>query len=326
MEAVDGRLSGYNLSEAQADEVREVLYRFALAEKNINLYPEGHSVSRKSLYDLQQALSSYTARYGELILEVLEDGFRHGEQTYARIAGIQDIAHICHRDGIEWLVFLEGLPLEEVSTFLKILNANRNIGDESEGDIVTALWDAQLSFIQYHTSKELWGSEQLADLERIQVGERSSQPQGEPASTTSEEQEQSALEPSFQRLWQLAPEELERTREMVYEEETRDLERDVFEVLLVILTEQEEREDFAVALEIIRESFVRALSKGQFQHACRFLTRFHELREQYRLSGHWALSYLEDFLLIISGSPVLSSLEKHLKQPREMEQSQLESL
>jgi hypothetical protein len=101
---------------------------------------------------------------------------------------------------------------------------------------------------------------------------------------------------------------------MVEAEEARDFDQDVFDVLLVILKEQRESEDFATVLDIIKDSFKRTLAQGDFQYAAKFLGQLNDVRQAYRSSGTWALAHIDDFLLMISGPQVLSVLNDALNK------------
>jgi hypothetical protein len=84
----------------------------------------------------------------------------------------------------------------------------------------------------------------------------------------------------------------------------------------VLLSEQQEREDFTTILEIIRECFSKALSRGQFLYTRKFLLQFHRIRRHYRDQGHWALAHLDDFLLAISRPAIMSALNRYLIRMR----------
>jgi hypothetical protein len=317
-------LSG-EADKAEIQAVEHAISKLVLAVKKTNMYPENHSVSQEAIQELARSLDAFTEHFGDLVLEVLEKGFRYKDCSVETVAGSGDVAYRCYRDGVEWLTFAQGLGRGELKTFVDILNAHRIIGDEDEGDIVTSLWEAGLTHVHYYTGNAVWRDEPVLDLTRFRVMGR---PEREGASSRergSVPEARSVLERTREKyLWQLTREEMERTRRMVQEEESRDFTRDIFDVLLVVLEQQRNEEDVTNALDIIRESLEKALSKGHFRSTCRFLEHFHHIREEYAQEGQWVLAHLDDFLVAISGSRVLSSLHGYTARHQGEDPDQLE--
>ena len=313
--------------KAEIRSVEEVVSKLVLAVKKTNLYPENHAVSREAIEELTLSLEEFTEHFGDLVLEVLGEGFRYKDHHLGAVAGSSDIAYRCYRDGVEWLTFAQGTEKNELKIFVDILNAHQIIGDEDEGDIVTSLWEAGLTRILYYTGQAVWCDEPMLDLNKFRVLGRSLEGGSFSGSAESVPESRSFLERTGERhLWQLTQEELEATRRMVQEEENRDFTGDVFDVLLVILEQQRNEEDVTNALDIIQEGMVKALAKGHFRNTCRFLNQFHRIRRKYIEEGHWVLDHLEDFLVAISGSRVLSSLRSYMNRAQENEPEELEYL
>ena len=101
-------------------------------------------------------------------------------------------------------------------------------------------------------------------------------------------------------MFELSPDEIKRTVQMVHDEEHRNFDADIFDVLLVILKEQREEDDFAVVLDIITESFQNSLERAEFSSVVRFFQKLEELESSYKTNQIWAMPHLEDFKLVIS--------------------------
>ena len=297
----------------QWQEAKAAVDKLILAAKNIAFYPEYHAISQKSVTDCHDHLKTYTDKYGALVLQVGKDELIfQAIPVYRETDKKNNLAYIWYRDGIQWISFTEGIEYAEVLSFLNILKTQRMFEEESKGDMVTGLWEAGLLHIKYSTTNLIWKNEPLLDLNALKVtGEAGPSDRAEAAEEEAEVQS-IATQLRDKALVRISPEEIRATRRMVREEETRNFEQDVFDVLLVLLSEQQDSEDFATVLDIIKESFKRTISQGDFEPAHRFLTQLHRIRENYRHSGTWALAHLDDFLLMISGPQVLAGLKELL--------------
>ncbi|MCF8036775.1 MAG: hypothetical protein K9K62_07875 [Desulfobacteraceae bacterium] len=306
----------------QVHEAEQIVTRLLLAAKNLNLYPDDHAISRRSLRDLHEQLTAFINRYGDLSLEVFKTHLEYeGRQLLPGTDPEQNLAYLCYRDGIQWLIFSEGISATELEEFLKIINTHQVMEEETQGDIVTNLWEADLFNIQYRTNEKIWQNEPLLDLSSLDTA-----PRGEPFAAATGPESVESTSAIDEELWRLAPEEIEKTQRMAAREESRDFNEDVFEVLLVILAEQRAHQDYAHLLEIIYECFVDELAKGDFPRICGFLQNFHATRRTYEADGHWALPYLDDFLHKISGPHGLVPLNTYLTKTYTQDSKQLEAL
>ena len=311
----------------QRQEAKAAVDKLILAAKNIAFYPEYHAVSQKSVTDCHDHLKTYTDKYGAMVLEVKKNELLfQGIPVYRETDKANNLAYLWYRDGIQWISFTEGIEYTEVRAFLNILKTQRMFEEENKGDMVTGLWEAGLLHIKYSTTNLIWKNEPLLDLHALKVtGESGPADQAETAEEEAAVQS-IATQLRDKALIRISPEEIRATRRMVREEETRNFEQDVFDVLLVLLNEQQDSEDFATVLDIIRESFKRTINQGEFEPAYRFLTQLNRIRENYRHSGTWALAHLDDFLLMISGPQVLSGLKELLSGLKSRDISQKAAL
>lgn len=309
-------------ADIQRQEAKAVVDKLLLAVRNIAFYPQDHAVSQKSIADCHDYLKTYTEKYGAIALEVGKTSlFFQGEPIYQNPDLQSNLAYLCYRDGLEWISFAAGITHEEVLSFLSILKTQRMIEEEGKGDIITSLWEAGLVHIKYSASDSIWRNEPLLDFENLRVtggqDEAAAAPEG-PLPPRDPERAESMLARvrSDPDIIDLAPEEIEATRRLVSSEESRNFDLDVFDVLLVLLKEQKESEDFDTVLDIITESFKRTIRFGEFDYASRFLKQLGPIREAYKSSGTWAVAHLDDFLLMISSPRVLSGLKGGLARAR----------
>lgn len=297
-----------------ADELRDaekVAGKLVHAIRNISFYPENHAIAKRSIDEAHEMLASFIGRYGNFVVGIEKSHLHYRGRTLSRKDQFhKELAYKCFRDGIEYLVFSDGVGRDELRRFVEIVSRRSLMEDNSEGDIVTDMWEARLGQIKYTVNDNLWENEPLLDLDDLKVGRQSpaeSQAVSE-ATDDGDEADTDSIDTDLQRLWQLTPEEIEATRRMAWEENNRSFDQDVFDVFLLILEEQKDREDFSNVLEVIIECFQRTLIRCEFDAADRFLGNMRHIYERYRVEHHWALPLLDDFLMMISSPRILKPL------------------
>jgi hypothetical protein len=167
---------GKTLSEAELRDAGNLFKIFLQAWKNYSLYPEGHAISRKSLETLISAFASFFSKHGKLGLVVEKERLLWDNTVIHEVTDgdyTEDIVFLLYRDGINWIEFRTGLPLEELTRFFTILKKYKSILEESEGDIVTELIDAELSYIEFKAVDVLWQDYPLLDFSSLHTGQES---------------------------------------------------------------------------------------------------------------------------------------------------------
>lgn len=289
---------------------KDIIDKFMLSLRNYELYPEHHAVTQASVTDCMEILSDYLEAGEPLSLTISEGQILHDDAVvFQADPGEENPAYQMYRDGIESLVFHQGMNRDEFQRFLKILRHHSVSRNKEESDIVTDLWGEDFSCISYETTDVFWKDEPVLDFSSVRVIDADTLSAPEPSNEESRSASISeiATEPG---MFELSPEERKQTAQMVHEEEHRNFDVDIFDVLLVILKEQREEDDFAVVLDIIAESFQNALERAEFSSAIRFFRKLEEVEDIYRENPIWAKPHLEDFKLIISSNQVLASLNK----------------
>lgn len=159
----------YTIDNSISD-VKHGLNTFIVAMKNFTFYPETNELRKQSLAGAMQWFTAYMAENGSLTLEVEETSFLHeGEEVYADKSHDHSIAFPMFRDGISSITFDEGLTVEELETFINICNRFRVMKEDSDDDIVSAMWEADFQFISYQTGDQYWGGDSQVDLSNLKV-------------------------------------------------------------------------------------------------------------------------------------------------------------
>jgi hypothetical protein len=152
-----------SLSGKELRDARQVINIFILAWKNYGMYPEDHVSTIKSIENLVAAFSDFFTNHVDLRLTVEKDSLLCNSEIIHKVsqeAPSEDIITLLYRDGIKWIEFQEGLPLEEIVSFFRIAYKYRLFAEETEGDIVTALMDEELEYIDFKAVDIFWQDRQ----------------------------------------------------------------------------------------------------------------------------------------------------------------------
>ncbi|MBU2228491.1 MAG: hypothetical protein KJ936_12665 [Proteobacteria bacterium] len=302
------------LEDNPADEdilaVRDIFGSFLIALRNFTLYPEDHAICRKSLAAVRDRLEGFLAGRGSLLLTVEKERFLfQGEAVRQGTPQQEELAFQLFREGIQWLEFHSGITQEELNAFFGLLNRYRTVTEDAEGDLVTALWEADFPHLKYHNEDVLWEAEPLMDFSLLKTSP------GEARAAQEDEEDQAApavrisLPEASSAYWKLTPEEEREIAAMILDEGTRDCTEDVLDVLMIILKEQRDPNNFSVILDFLVEEFRYTLAGGEFSFARKFLESLNALQESCAPDRPWTRPLLDDFRKKISGPEVLGALE-----------------
>ncbi len=306
--------------------VKGVIGLLFMAAKNHTMYPENHAIYQESLQAVVSRLDPFLKKYGDFRLDVEKDRLLFEDETvYQDDSKRDELAYPLFRDGIQWMEFQAGIEPWEISDFIKILNQYRKLQEEPKGDLVTALWEKDLPHMHYAATDVLWKAETVKDFSTFNLtGDEKQDADGhgveDPSSqSTRDDDQQDTVDTAGGRdtegdmtlsimdrtIWKMTPEELQRLEEMVAEEETQTSTEDVLEVLWLILSTQNEPEDYAVILEFIKEEFKATLAQGEFRIALDFLAGLKKAYQSSKTEKPWAQPLLRQFFVDIADPQVL---------------------
>ncbi len=297
---------------------KSVVTSLFLALKRFSLYPEDHNHCQTAMERLQKDLETFLDDHGNLVLQVekgrilFEDEVVHkGEPREG------DLAFALYRDAIYRLTFHKGIDSRQIDLFIRILNQHRTLPPEAEGDIVTALWEAQLSHLQYEADDNIVEADLDVDLSHTEEGRTEESDfystlemllDGEASPGGSYgDRDLPPVEPFH---FQLTTEEVESLQEMVRRAEERDATQEILDMLADILKDQKDEEYFDVVLDYMEEELKTALGGKNFDVALRILKRLIQIRMLCKESTSWALSRINAFFLRVCEPDFLSPLRE----------------
>jgi hypothetical protein len=327
-----------SLSDKELQDARQLINIFILAWKNYGLYPDDHISTLKSFEKLVGAFGNFFSTHGNLRLTVEKDRLLCESEIIHEVspeATSEDIITLLYRDGIKWIEFQEGLTLEEIASFFRIAYKYRLFAEETEGDIVTALMDEELEYIDFKAVDIFWQDLLLMDFSQLpppapqseeianqNETDQSQQPAGQDGKGI---YARSIADPSISHAQLvLSNADYEILQQMVQEEESWDITEDLFEVLLIILKSQTELEKFTAVLGFISEAAVKAIELEKFDLLVKLFHLLHKLvSPRTSTEGDWKSSLINRFFQDMS-KPEISQLisEKLLK----LQTSEIEKL
>lgn len=327
------------LSDKDLQDARQVINTFIQAWKNYGLYPEDHINTRKSLENLANAFNNFLKDHEVLLLTVEKDRLLCGSEVIYKIsqdASSEDIITLLYRDGIKWLEFQEGLPLEEIVAFYRIAYKYRSFAEETEGDIVTALIDEELEYIDFKAVDVFWQDQLLMDFSQLPPpAPQSEKGDGQEKKDQSPETEKPANDDTIARSISLiSDDQLELSnldyvtlQQMVQEEENWVITEDIIEALMVILKSQSDPGKFETVLGFILEETAEIIEKDKFDLLFLLLQSLSRLfSRKSPASQDWQISGIDGFFQDLSSPEILQLIEDRLLQLETIEIDRLKAL
>jgi hypothetical protein len=226
---------------------------------------------------------------------------------------------------MRWIGFIDGIESWEVKEFVKIVLQYKRLPDESEDDLVSALWGAHLPHIPYeaiayqsetdqsaqnmndsHMTPEQRGSAQRYDCKPVEKKHMDTSGR-ESLSVLTESGEVRGIDPLS---IELTAQEVAGLKEMVAQEEGQDLTQEVFTMLVDILLIQGDRNFFSLIIDFFKEQLKESFVRAQFDISLKILKGLHSIRELCEEKRPWALPEIEQFFLSASSPESLELLRE----------------
>jgi hypothetical protein len=147
----------------------EILTAMANAVSAMKIFPSDHATVRNFADILIAKFDEYFETYQRLEVGVEEYSFTvAGQAVYTDELPLKSLPFFFFKDGTQILYFYRGLDREELVDFLELIKivAQRPGGDN---DIVAAMWESDLSNIQYFAPDEFLENQILAEKKSQQV-------------------------------------------------------------------------------------------------------------------------------------------------------------
>ncbi len=328
-----------SLSDKELQDARQVINIFIHAWKNYGLYPEDHATTKRSFENLVTAFDKFFTTHEDLRLAVEKDRLLCGSDIIYEVspeAPSEDIITLLYRDGIKWIEFQEGLPLDEIAAFYRIVYKYRLFAEETEGDIVTALIDEELECIDFKAVDIFWQDLLLMDFS--QLPPPAPKPE-EDADREEKDQPQETEEPESDDIVaksiasisddQLVLSNLDYVtlQQMVQEEENWVITEDLIEALMIILKSQSEQEKFDAVLEFITEEALETIEQEKFDLLALLLQSLNKLfSPESPTAQDWQRSHIDRFFQDLSKPEIFQLISDKLLKLETIEIEKLKAL
>ena len=292
--------------------VKDIIAAFLVGLKNFGLYPENHVLCQKCIDHAFKCLEAFLNTYGSLRLNVEKERLIYqGEIVFQESDSKEKLVFFLYRDGIRWIQFDKGLKTKEIKRFIDILNCYTTVQEDPEGDLVTALWEENFSNIRYKASDIYWESEPLLKLKLLTTENAKSF-----AENVSEEELENSLTTTLRSsekgLFELNAFEIAKLREMVIEEENRNISIELLRLASVLLEDHANKNDLETFLQLIKNEIKVCLTQENFELAKKILKSFQEMRLVSKTKNPWAILIFNNFIKSISDPQFLNILSKIL--------------
>ncbi|MGH7233486.1 MAG: HEAT repeat domain-containing protein, partial [Nitrospiraceae bacterium] len=144
--------------------IRQLLTLLDKSFKTSRTYGPNNPVAQKFSQQLYHELTAHLDRYDTLLFLVQRSELYYkGHSVYLSSSPTENLAFKLHADGIRELTLHKGLSQSELSCLLEALGGTYD-PEVSDDDIVTRLWEKNLSTISFVTAEEILKSSDLADF------------------------------------------------------------------------------------------------------------------------------------------------------------------
>ena len=267
-----------------AEAARHVISSLLLAVKMSSLYPEDHPLYKTAVTSLQDHLDKFLEGYGDLEFRVEKTQLLfEDEVVHKGEAKDGDLAFALFRDGITALVFQDEWEPWEIRLFVGILRKYKSISEEAEGDIVTAMWEAELPHIQYESAEHILETDleteiSLSESDDRTLGRLPPMREGDgpsPLDTAVGDPEtvgsQSALSTIDLASTALTHEEIGALVKMTRREEERDAIREILNIMSDLLIGRQDERVCDVIFQFMEEELHSCFARKDFDVTLRIL-------------------------------------------------------
>lgn len=333
------------LSDKDLQDARQVMNIFIQAWKNYGLYPEDHVNTKRSFEKLAAAFTNFFTDHESLRLTVEKDRLLCGSEIIYKVsqeAPSEDIITLLYRDGIKWIEFQEGIPLEEIAAFFRIAHRYRLFAEETEGDIVTDLTDEELECIDFKAVDIFWQDQLLMDFSQLpppapqpeEDTDRKESDQSREKEKSRETEKSEGDDRVAESIALISHDRLELSNldyvtleQMVQEEENWVITEDLIEALIIILKNQVDREKFEAVLRFISEEAVETIELGRFDLLAVLLQSLHKLFPPGSPTAQdWQRSRIDGFFRDLSKPEIFQLIRDTLTQLETIEIDKLKAL
>ncbi len=335
----------------QVEKVREIMLALANTNSAMKIFPANHATVQNFLGDLAKKLIDFLDTNGKLEIDIDEFVFSFmGKPVYKDELSIKSLPFFFFKDGMQKLFFYDGLEKEEISDFLSLIKRESHKPLE-EADIVTAMWEKELTNIQYYAPDEFLENKILEERAERQM--KAGQPSLPPelaakvidikvdtsqfstgkidiSGESLEEGEEMVLEMARQEEpggretlpkgeasvhdATLSDREVETINSLIHDNRAISPEEEFLNLLVELLYLEKDASRFQANLDVMMDYHVDQLQNGNFQVPIVIIHKVQELREFLSGRNPERAEPLEDFLKKVTGEKTTAAIKETFKK------------
>ena len=255
--------------------VRQLLKLLDKASKNVRTFGRSNPVAQRFFQQFYETLNTHFSTYPTLSLLIQRSElFLQDQSVYGTTSdsSSDNLAFRLYSDGIRELTIQAGISEEDVLFFLDALWGNTNATVNDDDDIVTRLWERNLTTITLVTANEVM---KLSDVENILTPQQSTlnSPTSSLRDVVAQEKTNQAKESETSRAsrfksgvtgYEISDEELSALVDEVQAESSRDVITYLLDILTAILASEQSPELITQLLGVYEGLIESLLRQGQW--------------------------------------------------------------
>ncbi|HKN85455.1 MAG TPA: hypothetical protein VJV04_01210 [Nitrospiraceae bacterium] len=273
------------LAPPEIQAIKQLLALLDKTFKTARTYGPKNPVAQKFFQQFYHDLTIQLATHGVLqFLAQRAELIYKGITVYQSTSSNENLAFKLHADGIRELSFHQGLSQDDLAYFLEALWGTYD-SDTSDDDIVTRLWEKNLSTISFVTAEEIVNA---ADVMKVLTPQESYILNSPPsqlrhiAGTESARQKGGPSGPAGQggpAVYEISPEEQKKLLEEIEAESARDNTTYLLDMLTAILTSETSDVLLNRLLELFGDILTTLTRDGDWKLLNTFVCLLHEAQE-----------------------------------------------
>jgi len=308
-------------------QARDLMSTFVKTIKAFRLYPPENPSLAEFQGQLFRKIQSFLKKYHSFVFQIGEYEFSFRERILYENKDLKtSLAFRLYKDGLRELRFIEGLELWEVQGLIDILKRMEHI-NQLEDDAVTMMWEADFVHISFLATDPFLEETPILIPENVEEFRKrlifeplAHKVEQDFRASIEEEEDDEAMgveeildkilfgrasppptAATYQGVYSLTPEELERLKKEVEAESDPTSVFNVIDILFEILALEKELEPYQDAVNILNKLLDALLTLGEFQKASDLLTRVNIILNTYQLRD-WQVKLIQQ-LIESAGEP-----------------------
>lgn len=321
----------YSVGEVAA--LRDLFLGLMRGIKASRQYPPQHPIPCQFKQAFREQLRSYFELADRLAVQVSFDAIDvDGETIYRGAVGIDNIAHLLHRDGIRSLEIRPNVTEAEIESFFDAFVVCSST-EMSRTDIVNLFWQAGLVNIHCEVVDTFEPGE-LAEV-ALDLGEEASAPktaaaavepvrtlnwpQPGPEAQVQAEQHRNFLVQAYGDITHFSEPEQHKLAQLLEEDRGKDLKTEVVQLLLQLCAESDNIQDLRLTTESLQAAFDRIIDDTKFEILIAILEHVRSLNASQQIDSPAARKRLVEFEQRCGDSVRLKMIATALNRVEEIE-------